>query len=203
MLTDSDASACEANACGLRQSVTPTLCKRSTRLQAEEHANLTEARESYHCTEATQSGGVVLFGDFRLVPAARTLTRGDSPVHLGGRALDILIVLVERAGQVVSKAELFASVWPNTVVEESTLRVNVAALRKALGDGRPGKRFIVGVYGRGYSLVAEAKRTSGVLNVERLSGIRNSQRRRVWVNSSRQEFRARRDCQRDCEPIAT
>ena len=60
MLTDSDASACEANACGLRQSVTPTLCKRSTRLQAEEHANRTEARDSDHRTGATQSGGVVL-----------------------------------------------------------------------------------------------------------------------------------------------
>lgn len=141
MLTDSDASACEANACGLRQSVTPTLCKRSTRLQAEEHANLTEARESYHCTEATHSGGVVLFGDFRLVPAARTLTRGDSPVHLGGRALDILIALVERAGQVVSKAELFASVWPNTVVEGEHIASERCSVTQSAWRWPPRKAF--------------------------------------------------------------
>jgi DNA-binding winged helix-turn-helix (wHTH) protein len=84
------------------------------------------------------------------VPATRTLTKGRSPIHLGARALDILIALVERASQVVSSAELFAIVWPKTSIEESALRVHIAALRKALGDGRSGPHLIVSVRGRGY-----------------------------------------------------
>jgi DNA-binding winged helix-turn-helix (wHTH) protein len=104
-------------------------------------------------------GGAVQFGEFCLEPATRTLTREDAPVHLGARALDILIALIERAGQVVSKAELFAIVWPDTFIEESNLRVQIAALRHALGDGRSGARFVVSVPGRGYTFVADTART--------------------------------------------
>src|SRR6202040_3478168 len=68
--------------------------------------------------------------------------------------------LIERAGQLVSKAELFAIVWPTVFVEESNLRVQLSALRKALGDGRCGARFIINIPGRGYTFVAEAERTS-------------------------------------------
>lgn len=114
----------------------------------------------------TQRRGAILFGEFRLVPAARTLTRNGSPVHLGARALDILIALLERAGQIVSQAELFAIVWPTTCVEESNLRVQLSALRRALGDGRSGERFIVNVAGRGYMFVAEAERTWGDRSVQ-------------------------------------
>jgi DNA-binding winged helix-turn-helix (wHTH) protein len=99
----------------------------------------------------TQCGYAILFGEFRLVPAARTLTRNGLPVQLGDRALDILIALVERAGQVVSNADLFRIVWPATFVEESNLRVQLSTLRRALGDGRSGRRFIVNVTGRGYA----------------------------------------------------
>ena len=112
-----------------------------------------------------RSGGVISFGEFRLVPATRTLMKDSSPVHLGARALDILIALIARAGQVVSGAELFAIVWPNTSIEESALRVHIAALRKALGDGEPGTPFIVSVRGRGYMFVAEVKRISSGRNV--------------------------------------
>jgi len=118
---------------------------------------------------STQRGGAILFGEFRLVPAARTLTRNGSPVQLGARALDILIALIERAGQVVGKAELFAIVWPTTCVEESNLRVQISALRKALGDGCSGMRLIVNVAGRGYTFVAEAERTSGRRSVESIA----------------------------------
>ena len=104
--------------------------------------------------------GAMLFGEFRLVPSTRSLTRNDSPVHLGDRALDILIALIDRAGQVVSAAELFALVWPDTYVEESALRVHMSALRKALGDRGSGQRFVVSVRGRGYMFVAEVERTS-------------------------------------------
>ena len=83
---------------------------------------------------------VVAFGSFRLVPAQRMLSEDGKPVRIGGRALDILAALTERAGETISKEELIARAWPDTVVEEAALRVHVAALRKALGDGRAGKR---------------------------------------------------------------
>src|SRR5580658_6050647 len=98
------------------------------------------------------------FGPFRLVPGARLLERGDEPVELGGRALDILIALVMQAGNVVSKGDLLSSVWPDTVIVESALRVHVSSLRKALGDGRCGARYITSVAGRGYCFVAPVVR---------------------------------------------
>jgi predicted ATPase/DNA-binding winged helix-turn-helix (wHTH) protein len=99
------------------------------------------------------------FEEFELWPTSRVLTRNKEPVPLGARALDLLIVLVERAGRLVDKSELFALVWPNRLIEESNLRVHIAALRKALDDGRSGTRFIASVPGRGYSFVAEVVRT--------------------------------------------
>jgi len=77
---------------------------------------------------------------------------------MGARALDILILLVERAGTVVTKAELIAHVWPDTVVEEISLRVSIAALRRALGDELADHRYITNVVGRGYSFVASVTR---------------------------------------------
>jgi DNA-binding winged helix-turn-helix (wHTH) protein len=104
--------------------------------------------------------GAIQFGEFRLVPSTRSLTRDDSPVHLGDRALDILIALIDRAGQVVSATELYELVWPDTYVEKSALRVHMSALRKALGDRGSGQRFVVSIRGRGYTFVAEVERTS-------------------------------------------
>ena len=104
---------------------------------------------------------VIDFGRFRLLPASRLILKAGVPMHMGDRALDILIALVRRAGRVVTKEELFAIVWPETVVEESNLRVNVAALRKSLGDGVDGARFIVSVPGRGYSFVGTITRSPG------------------------------------------
>src|SRR3954465_10386550 len=82
-------------------------------------------------------GPTVTFGPFRLLPARQLLLEGEEPVALGSRALDILVALVERAGEVVGKDELIARVWPDTFVEDSNLRVHVAALRKALRDAQP------------------------------------------------------------------
>jgi predicted ATPase/DNA-binding winged helix-turn-helix (wHTH) protein len=98
--------------------------------------------------------GVVSFGPFRLFAAERQLKKGDEALRLGGRALDTLIALVERAGEVVTQGELISRVWPGVTVEETNLRVHIASLRKALGDGREGARYIVTVPGRGYSFVA-------------------------------------------------
>jgi DNA-binding winged helix-turn-helix (wHTH) protein len=98
------------------------------------------------------------FGSFSLIPAQRTLLEDGEPLRLGSRALDILVTLVESAGETIRKDQLIARAWPDTVVEENALRVHVAALRKALGDGRAGKRYIANVPGRGYSFVAPVVR---------------------------------------------
>src|SRR5262245_8608111 len=102
----------------------------------------------------TVRGNCWEFGPFRFFPAERRLLKGATPVPIGSRELDILIALVERAGEVVTKRELFARVWPDVVVEESSLRVHVAGLRKVLSDGQDQARYIVNVPGRGYSFVA-------------------------------------------------
>jgi DNA-binding winged helix-turn-helix (wHTH) protein len=92
-----------------------------------------------------------LKGPYHLLPARRLLLEGDKAVRLGSRALDILIALVERAGELVGKDELMARVWPNTFVEEGNLKFQIGALRRTLGDG---DRYLVNVPGRGYCFVA-------------------------------------------------
>jgi predicted ATPase len=94
------------------------------------------------------------FGPFRLFPAQQLLLEGETPVRLGSRALEILMALVGRAGELVTKRELMARIWPDTVVEDGNLQVHISTLRRALGDGRPGRRFIATVPGRGYRFVA-------------------------------------------------
>src|SRR5262245_11791197 len=96
----------------------------------------------------------VAFGPFRLVAGERLLEKEGVPVPLNSHALDLLIMLVERAGEVVSKRDLIARAWPSQTVTESSLRVYVSELRKALGDGRAGARYVTNVSGRGYCLVA-------------------------------------------------
>jgi DNA-binding winged helix-turn-helix (wHTH) protein len=80
-------------------------------------------------------------------------------VRLGGRARDLLLALVEQAGQLITKEALSARLWPNIAVEEATLRVHVAALRKALRDGQEGRRYIANIAGRGYAFVGEVVAT--------------------------------------------
>jgi DNA-binding winged helix-turn-helix (wHTH) protein len=99
-------------------------------------------------------GRAYLFGPFRLSATERALQLGDRQVRLGSRALDILITLVERAGELVSKRDLIDQVWPDTTVVEANLTVHVAALRRALGDGQGGNRYVVNIPGRGYRFVA-------------------------------------------------
>jgi predicted ATPase len=103
---------------------------------------------------------IVRFGPFRLIASERLLAKGSEPVTLGGRALDILIALIERAGEVVSHKELVKRVWSDVIVEESSLRVHIAGLRRALGDGRDGARYITNVAGRGYCFVASVQRSA-------------------------------------------
>src|SRR5262245_24950210 len=95
----------------------------------------------------------ISFGSFRLLPTQFLLLERDKPVSLGSRALEILIVLLERPGEVVSKEELMARVWPNVFVESANLTVHMSALRRTLRDGREGNRFIINIPGRGYGFV--------------------------------------------------
>ncbi|WP_426206308.1 ATP-binding protein [Pseudomonas sp. TWP3-1] len=103
------------------------------------------------------SASVLHFGPYAFHLRQRLILDGDRQLRMGGRALDILQVLVERAGRVVSKEQLIALVWPASVVEEINLRVHIAALRRALGDGENGQRYIVNVPQRGYSFVAPVR----------------------------------------------
>ena len=95
----------------------------------------------------------ISFGPFRLHVLERRLECAGVPVHLNGRALDILVFLVERAGRVVSKTELIAAAWPDVTVEEGALRVHMSTVRKALGDGATGVRYVTTIPGRGYCFV--------------------------------------------------
>jgi len=96
----------------------------------------------------------ISFGPFRLFPKSRLLEKEGSPLHVGGRALDILIFLAERPGEVIDKRELVKRIWADVNVDEGSLRFHVAALRKALGDTGKSARYVVNVPGRGYCFVA-------------------------------------------------
>ncbi|MFZ5672414.1 MAG: ATP-binding protein [Pseudomonadota bacterium] len=103
---------------------------------------------------------MVSFGPFRLAAARRLLLKGDEPIPIGGRALDLLVTLVDHAGEVLNAHELIERVWPDVTVDESSLRVTLLNLRKALGDGQEGARYIANIRGRGYSFVASIQRSA-------------------------------------------
>jgi predicted ATPase/DNA-binding winged helix-turn-helix (wHTH) protein len=117
-----------------------------------------EMSRSLPCSDRGSEYDAFRFGAFHLIASERLLMRGNDPVALGGRALDVLIALIERAGEVVGHRELFKRVWPDVIVEESSLRVHIAGLRRALGDGRDGARYIANAPGRGYCFVAAVQR---------------------------------------------
>jgi DNA-binding winged helix-turn-helix (wHTH) protein len=108
---------------------------------------------------AAQAEGAIEFGPFHLLPTRRLLLEAGKPVRLGSRALEILIALIERPGELVSKAELTARVWPDTFVEAGNLKVQVAGLRRALGDNGGSNRYLATIPGRGYRFVAPVTRT--------------------------------------------
>jgi predicted ATPase/DNA-binding winged helix-turn-helix (wHTH) protein len=94
------------------------------------------------------------FGHFVLLPERQLLLNGDVPVRIGGRALDILTALVERPGEVVSKRQLIARAWPDVVVDDANLKVNMVALRRVLGDESGAAQYVATVTGRGYRFIA-------------------------------------------------
>ena len=102
------------------------------------------------------------FGAFRLDPVEKVLFRGTDPAPLTPKAVETLLVLVERHGRVVTKEELLRLVWPDTFVEEANLSVNVSALRKALGDQPGGGPYIETVPRRGYRFAATERPGPGL-----------------------------------------
>lgn len=105
-------------------------------------------------TSQDRSHERMAFGSFCISPAERLLTRDGAPVEIGGRSFDLLATLVEQPGRVVSKRELLKRVWPDVVVEDGSLRFHMAGLRKILGDGENGARYISTQVGVGYAFVA-------------------------------------------------
>jgi predicted ATPase/DNA-binding winged helix-turn-helix (wHTH) protein len=95
-----------------------------------------------------------VFGPFRLLAARRELLAHGVPVAVGQRALEILLLMVSRRGELVTKDELMAEVWPGIVVEENNIQVHVSALRKVLASAGDGERYLLTVAGRGYRFVA-------------------------------------------------
>jgi predicted ATPase/DNA-binding winged helix-turn-helix (wHTH) protein len=104
---------------------------------------------------------IFAFGPFQLLAARRELLAHGVPVTLGQRAFEILLMLVNRHGQLVTKDELMAEVWPGVVVEENNIQVHVSALRKVLSTAGDGDRYLLTVAGRGYRFVAPVQRESG------------------------------------------
>jgi pentatricopeptide repeat protein len=116
--------------------------------------------------DAPSSTNISLFGGFRLDRRSGVLCRRDergvfAPLAMGSRALGILGVLVERPGEVVSRAEIIAAVWPGTAVEDSNLNVQIAGLRRVLDEGRTGGSCIQTIPGRGYRFTAPVTRVAG------------------------------------------
>ena len=102
----------------------------------------------------------LVFGPFSLSPNERLLTKDGEPVEIGGRSFDLLVVLTEQPGRVLSKRELLKRVWSDVVVEDGSLRFHMAGLRKLLGDGTEGARYIATQVGVGYAFVAQIDRHS-------------------------------------------
>jgi DNA-binding winged helix-turn-helix (wHTH) protein len=115
--------------------------------------------------DAPSSTDISLFGRFRLDRRSGVLFRRDergvfAPLAMGSRALDILGVLVERAGELVSRAEIIAAIWPETAVEDSNLNVQIAALRRILDERRTERSCIQTIPGRGYRFTAPVTRVA-------------------------------------------
>src|ERR1700738_493178 len=97
---------------------------------------------------------IIEFGHFRLLPHRRELLAAGRPLPLGARSFDVLMALIAGQGAVVSKDALMGRVWPNRIVEENSLQVQISALRNAFGADR---NLIRAISGRGYQLIGEIR----------------------------------------------
>jgi predicted ATPase/DNA-binding winged helix-turn-helix (wHTH) protein len=100
---------------------------------------------------------VYTFGPYRLYPGRQLLVLDGAAVKLGGRAFDLLHLLVQRGSELITKEELMAAAWPRVFVHESNLKVNMSSLRRSLGDTQKQPAYIATVAGRGYRFVAPVR----------------------------------------------
>ncbi len=100
------------------------------------------------------------FGPFRLDSRRHVLLKKGAPVALSSKAIHMLVILVQRNGEVIEKDELMKQVWPDQIVEESNLTVNMSSLRKVLGETPNEHRYIATVPGRGYRFIADVNHSS-------------------------------------------
>jgi DNA-binding winged helix-turn-helix (wHTH) protein len=132
------------------------------------------------------------FGNFRVLPRQRRLLANGTPVELGTRAFDILMVLIEADGALVTGDELLTRVWPGIVVAPDNVKVQIAALRKALGEERG---LILTDHGRGYRFTAAVRSTVdgwGLFSPPGLASNRLQRRRYRAAYPSRGPRRRRR-----------
>src|SRR5262245_26357479 len=116
---------------------------------------------SFKANMSQQPRHIYEFGPFRLDVADHLLSRDGEAVPLTPKAFDLLLALVERHGRLLEKEELLKKVWPDTFVEEANLASNISQLRKALGDGENGHRYIETAPKRGYRFVASVREIVG------------------------------------------
>jgi DNA-binding winged helix-turn-helix (wHTH) protein len=116
---------------------------------------------------ASETPAIIEFGYFRLLPRRRELLADNRPIQLGGRSFDVLMALVEGQGAVVSKDALIGRVWPNRIVEESSLHVQISALRNAFGADR---NLIRTISGRGYQFTGEIRTVSASPDTQAVAG---------------------------------
>jgi DNA-binding winged helix-turn-helix (wHTH) protein/TolB-like protein/Flp pilus assembly protein TadD len=102
-----------------------------------------------------QKQQIYRFDNFRLDVRNRELLCDGRPVTLPAKAFDMLVVLIENGGRLIEKDELFNRVWPNQIVEESNLTVQVSAIRKALGERKENPHYIATVPGHGYRFIGQ------------------------------------------------
>jgi DNA-binding winged helix-turn-helix (wHTH) protein len=138
------------------------------------------SRSVNHSSAAT-AAAMLEFGRFRVLLRQRQLIADGVPIELGTRAFDLLLILVEADGSVVTKEDLLSRVWPGIVVSEENLKVQVSALRKALGDGRD---LIRTEFGRGYRFTAAVRSTVASRVCQRPTRHGRSSQRQVhqWIS---------------------
>jgi DNA-binding winged helix-turn-helix (wHTH) protein len=133
-------------------------CPRKAHMQPYETSGICadDVTSAPEANLAEASRDAVEFGRFRVLLRQRQLLADGVPMALGTRALDLLLVLLQADGSLVTKDELLSRVWPDVVVAEDNLKVQVAALRRALGEDRD---FILTEVGRGYRFIAPVRAT--------------------------------------------
>ena len=145
------------------------------------------SRGANHSSAAT-AAAMLEFGRFRVLLRQRQLIADGVPIELGTRAFDLLLILLEADGSVVTKEDLLSRVWPGIVVSEENLKVQVSALRKALGDGRD---LIRTEFGRGYRFTAAVRSTVAPSVCQRPTRQRRSSQRQVhqWISGCGHRWR--------------